>query len=274
MKRLFLLPVLVLFLGAQSQPPPRAIKLRNNPALTVADPGQWSTVQNGIEFRKISLERNDPGYAIELKLARLDPELFAARVLYGVQHNLGVTDVKTLAEKTQAVAAINANYFDPEGRPLAFLKTAAKAVNRRVAQAAIYSGVFGVKDGKPFIKTRNEFSPDQADEGIQSGPLLLRGGRNQTINGVPNRLSRRAVIALDKQQRVIIAVTDNVLGGLSWSELQELFSSSRWQLDVADLLALDGGGSAQMFLNVGSFEEFVPGASEVPVAIGFFPRSR
>jgi hypothetical protein len=36
---------------------------------------------------------------------------------------------------------------------------------------------------------------------------------------------------------------------------------------------LDGGGSTQLQVKTASFEEYVPGTAEVPVAIGFFPKS-
>jgi len=69
------------------------------------------------------------------------------------------------------------------------------------------------------------------------------------------------------------AATDAVLGGLSFVELQELFSNPKWQLDTPELLNLDGGGSAQLYFRLGRLEESVPGTSEVPVAIGFFAKA-
>jgi hypothetical protein len=63
-----------------------------------------------------------------------------------------------------------------------------------------------------------------------------------------------------------------LFGGLYWPELQELFSAAPWQIQVADLLNLDGGGSAQLYVKAGKFEELVTGTAEVPVAIGFFNR--
>jgi len=72
---------------------------------------------------------------------------------------------------------------------------------------------------------------------------------------------------------LVIAVADSLLGGLYWPELQEIFSAAPWQIQVTDLLNLDGGGSAQLYAKAGKFEELVAGTSEVPVAIGFFNRA-
>jgi hypothetical protein len=54
--------------------------------------------------------------------------------------------------------------------------------------------------------------------------------------------------------------------------LQELFTAPQWQLEAEDLLALDGGASAQLYVKSGPYEELIPGTSDVPVAIGFFTK--
>jgi exopolysaccharide biosynthesis protein len=82
------------------------------------------------------------------------------------------------------------------------------------------------------------------------------------------------LIGTDKDHRLFIAVTDKLLGGLSWPELQELFTAPQWQLQAQDLLALDGGASAQLYLKSGKYEEMIPGTAEVPVAIGFFAKAQ
>jgi len=234
--------------------------------------GPWKTVQKGVDSRKIALERSHPAYMLDLKLFRFDTRVIVPRVIYSAEHNLKVADVKTLAQRAGAIAAINGNYYDPDGKPLAFLKTAAHTVNPRVSSAAIYSGIFGVKDRQPFIAHRNNFLPAHADEGIQTGPLLLLGGGAQAVTGVSSRPSRRALIGIDREQRLLIAVTDTLLGGLTWTELHELFTAPQWRLQAHDLLALDGGGSAQIYIKSGKHEEMVPGTAEVPVAIGFFSK--
>jgi uncharacterized protein YigE (DUF2233 family) len=250
-----------------------ATKLKNNPTLAVTDAGGWKVIQKGIEFRKMSLERSEPSHSVELKLLRFDTRLIVPRVLRSAQFQLKGANAKTFVEKSGALAAINGSYFDTDGKPLAFLKIANQAINGRIAKNALYTGVFSVKDQQPSIARRDDFLAEQADEGLQSGPLLLFHGTLQTITGVPSRASRRALIGIDAEQRLIIAVADSLLGGLHWPELQEIFSATPWQIQVADLLNLDGGGSAQLYIKAGKFEEMIAGTSEVPVAIGFFNRT-
>lgn len=247
------------------------IKLRSN--LVVQNAGTWKTVDPGIEYRNVVLERSEPNYSVEFKLIRFDMRQIAPRILHSADMRLKGGDAKTLAQRSGAVAAINANYFDEKGRPLAFLKTATGEVNRNIAKSALYTGFFGVRDAIPFIVHRNDFQSPGVEEALQSGPLLLQRGANAEINSGLGRVSRRAVIGVDRSQKLIIGVTDTVLGGLSFSELQELFSTPNIQLDVSELLNLDGGGSAQLYLKTRRLEEFVAGTSEVPVVIGFFRRA-
>jgi len=240
--------------------------------LAVAEFGGWRTIQKGIEFRKIVLERSESNYQVELKLVRFDPRAIAPRILHGRDLQLNGASSKTFAEKSGAIAAINANYFDEKGRALAYLKTAEKEINRGVSKHALYTGVFGLRDGLPFVTHRDEFNPSQASEALQSGPLLLNRGAPVEIMRGLGRYARRAVIGIDRDGRLIVAVTDAVLGGLSFAELQDLFANSKAQLDTPDLLNLDGGGSAQLYLKAGKFEEWIVGTTQVPVAIGFFAR--
>jgi len=244
-----------------------------SPTLSVIDPGAWKSVQKGVEFRKIALERSEPAYRVDLKLLRFDSQWFAPRVLRSAQFQLNGANVMTLAERSGALAAINANYFDIDGRPLAFLKSGGQAFNPRVSKSSLYTGVFGVKEQRPFIAHRDDFLAEQADEAAQAGPLLLLRGAPQAVTAIPARAQRRALIGIDGAQRVVIAVTDTLIGGLYWTELQEIFLAGRWQVQTPELLNLDGGGSAQLYIKTGNFEDFVSGTTEVPVAIGFFAKS-
>jgi uncharacterized protein YigE (DUF2233 family) len=254
-----------------AQAPSRAAKV--SPTLTVRSAGSWKPVESGVEYRTIALERSEPAYSLELKLIRFDPRRITPRIISSSDYQLKSGDAKTLAQRSGAIATINANYFDEKGKPLALLKTAGREINRSVSRHALYTGVFAVRDSMPFITHRDDFQSAQAQEALQSGPLLLNHGAVVQKMPGPGRYSRRAVIGVDKQQRVIIGVTDIILGGLSFTELQDLFSSPQWQLETTDLLNLDGGGSAQLYLKTRALEEFVSGTSEVPVMIGFFKKA-
>ncbi len=248
----------------------KATKLKDSPRLTVSAAGSWRTVHKGVEYRKIAMERSDPAQLVELTVVRFDSRWITPRILSSNQYRLGGANVRVLAEKSGAIAAINANYFDEKGRALGFLKTSGKEFNRSVSKSALFTGIFGFRNGASFITHRDDFRPEQADEALQTGPLLLYRGSFEPVTRGVDRYSRRAVIGLDREQRIVIAVTDGLFAGLNWPELQELFSDPQWKLQTPDLLNLDGGGSAQLHLKTPQLQETVPGTAEVPVAIGFF----
>ncbi|MEX0805258.1 MAG: phosphodiester glycosidase family protein [Candidatus Binatia bacterium] len=255
-----------------AQAPVGAAKPEVSATLSVRNAGTWKSLDSGIEYRTITLERSEPSYSLDFKLIRFDTRQVSPRIISSSQFQLKSGDAQTLAERSGAIAAINANYFDEKGKPLAFLKSAAQDINRSLSKHALYTGVFGVRDSIPFITHRNDFRPAEAQEALQSGPLLLNHG--EIVQAMPGlgRYSRRAVIGVDKQQSLIIGVTDTLLGGLSFAELQELFSNPRWQLQTPDLLNLDGGGSAQLYIKTRTLKEFISGTTEVPVVIGFFKK--
>ncbi|HXG49800.1 MAG TPA: phosphodiester glycosidase family protein [candidate division Zixibacteria bacterium] len=241
--------------------------------LRVLNGGSWKPVEKGVEVRALLLERLDPRYSFELKLVRLDPRWVAPRLIHSSRYQLKGADVKTLAEKSGALAAVNGSYFDENGRALGFLKTGGREINPAVSRSALLTGIFGVREGAPFIVHRDEFQPEGTEEAMQSGPLLLSRGRVLEPARGWGRASRRAVIGVDEEQRLIVGVTDVLLGGAYWGELQEIFSEKRWELKTIDLLNLDGGGSAQLYLKARGLESFVRGVAEIPVAIGFFARN-
>lgn len=250
------------------------IPLKASPALSATEFGSWKKIQNGLELRKITLERSQPRQVVSLRLVRFDTHWVTPHIVYSPRYNLKGADVKTLAEKSGALAAINGNYFDEKGKPLGFLKALAQKLNSQISPSSLFTGIFGIKDQQPFIVHRDHFDPQQTDEGLQAGPLLLHGGQAIPVTRGAEKQSRRALIAVDRSQKWIVAVADSVLGGLNWVEIQELFAAEPWQINAVELLNLDGGGSAQLYIRSAQTEEYIPGSADVPVAVGFFVKGR
>jgi len=269
---IFLPASLLIFAAAliSSQGMTAAVKREVSATLTLQASGKWKSIHKGIEFRKISLDRSEPNYSVDLKLLRFDTRWVLPRVVRSAQYQLKGSDVRNLTALSGALAMINANYFDEKGRALGFLKAGAQVINGRVSKSSLLTGIFGINEDGPFIQHRDRFQPARAEEAVQTGPLLLNQGKALEITRGQGRQSRRAFIGIDKNQRVIVGVTDAIFGGLAWVELQELFSNPQWQLETPNLLNLDGGGSAQLYIKTKGLEEFVAGTSEVPVALGFF----
>ena len=242
-------------------------------SLAIKNSGHWKSIQRGLEFRKMTLERSGLTDSVDLKLLRFDTRWIFPRVIRSAQYQLPASDVKNLAAHSGAIAMINANYFDEKGRPLGFLKVGTQVINRHISKSSLFTGIFGIDENGPFIRHRDDFQPDRAEEAIQCGPLLLSGGTSLEITRGQGRYSRRALVGIDKDRRVIVGITDAIFGGLAWDELQHLFSTPAWKLETLDLLNLDGGGSAQLYVKTRGFEDFVAGTSDVPVGLGFFAKT-
>ncbi|HWP60156.1 MAG TPA: phosphodiester glycosidase family protein [Candidatus Acidoferrales bacterium] len=250
--------------------PPR--QFGTSSGLSVARPGTWEATQRGVEVRTATLQRSEPAQTIDLKLVRLDQRWWSPRVLYGDELGLKAADVKTFATLSGAVVAVNASYFDEHGRPLGFLKTTRSRPHTNISKSSLFTGVFGVRNSVAFIAHRDELELDDGLEAVQAGPLLLRNGAPLTVTRGAGRQSRRSVVGLDKDRKIIVGVTDNFVGGLTWTELQQLFDPRAGVIPAIELLNLDGGGSSQLYIKGAPSEYHVPGATPVPVALGFFAK--
>jgi hypothetical protein len=147
----FFLLLTLLPLSVQTDLTYSSSSLNSSPGLVVHEGAGWKLLQKGIEYRTLALERKEPSYAFELKLLRFDPQRVIPRIVSGSHYGIKGAAVKTLAEKSRAIAAINANYFDENGKPLGFLKVRGTEINRSVSKSSLFTGVFGIRNLAPFI---------------------------------------------------------------------------------------------------------------------------
>ena len=64
------------------------------------------------------------------------------------------------------------------------------------------------------------------------------------------RATRRTVVGLDVQGRLVVLVSENETRGISWCELQEylVLPESKGGLGIRDAMNLDGGSSSQLWV--------------------------
>ena len=176
------------------------------------------------------------------------------------------TKTSEMAQKHDAVAAINGSFFDMDQHfPVCYLRidsvelgenTPGKdTVNRKYYQ---YGTLCLSHDSVFILKTD---SPRHWEEALPypdimtAGPLLIWHDTLQYMRDdrtfVTNRHNRTAVGIRD-DGTVLLLVADGrhkQAEGLSLTELQQIF---RW-LGCRDALNLDGGGSTTLFLNIGDY---------------------
>jgi exopolysaccharide biosynthesis protein len=238
--------------------------------LIIIKDDEWRNIDEGVDFKSIKLKRNDSGLDIIIKLLRIDLKLIKARVLYSKNSGTNFQGVKDIVEKGDAIAAINGSFFDVNGNPLGLLIADGRVINNRVATHSIYSGIFYVKDDKPYIVKRGDFQSDGVAQAIQVGPILIADGKD--IEGFKDihSVHYRSGIAIDNSGRAIIYATDTNYKGVSLHEVRQIMRLP--DISCISVLNLDGGGSTQMYISTPSFSDYIEGNTDIPVAIGFYRR--
>jgi len=230
--------------------------------LTVVDRGSWSELEPGLELHRIDVTHPRNLSGVSLVAVRIDPAHYSFRVVTEPDRPAHVADA---GPRLGAAAAIDGGYFDARGQPLGLLISDGESVAGQLATAS-GRGVFGVRDGVPFVAGAEGLALDGVTQALQTTPVLVRDGVEVEGFDEPWRVDRRAGVCVDAEGRVLFAVTETVLNGLSFSEMAHLMARSvdRGGLGCQDAMALDGGTSAQLWID-GHEEASVRGFADVPV---------
>jgi exopolysaccharide biosynthesis protein len=93
--------------------------------------------------------------------------------------------LRELIETRGGLAGINGGYFEANLDPIGLLISNGRVVHK-FQKAKILSGIFYVKNGRPFlVRTRESMGTEGIQEAIQCGPFLVDGGR--AVSGLDNR---------------------------------------------------------------------------------------
>jgi exopolysaccharide biosynthesis protein len=85
--------------------------------------------------------------------------------------------LRELIETRGGLAGINGGYFEANLDPIGLLVSNGRVVHK-FQKAKILSGIFYVKNGRPFLVRTGEFRGTEGiQEAIQCGPFLVDGGR-------------------------------------------------------------------------------------------------
>ena len=227
----------------------------------------WQTIGEGVDILTLTADSENIPAGTNLFFIRFHCDKIQTFVL----HDKGLSTAQRIAEDTKALAVINASFFSPEGKPIGLVMQEGKVTNKLPTRGMLDSGIFCIKNGWPMIFHRNYFQPSGITEAIQSFPRLVCNGKPVAEVTDNDKRRRRSGIALDSEGRIIIFITDTNLGGVSFKEIQKILLKPK--LNVRAALALDGGGSSQLYLKYKNYNKVVYGLAEVPVFIGFFPGS-
>ena len=241
-------------------------------SLTLITPGAhasadspWQKIDEGLEFREAKIDSQPYQTLIKLKVLRVGLEKFQVRVLDTRVHGVGWMDIRALAKKTGALAAINGGFFTPEYRPLGLMIMDGKEIHP--LRKADW-GVFYVQDNQARIIHTTEFQNNRnITQALQVGPRLVVNGRELQMK---KQVARRSAVGVTKKNQVILLNTDDT--EVYAQDLARIFHlpESEGGLECRDAMVLDGGPSAQMYAEYKALKIDIPGGWGVPNGIGVF----
>ena len=206
-------------------------------AESVCDVG-WREVEPGLRERSLCAGSDATLHQVEVDPTRWT--LDAARV--------APNTAPAVARDSGATFAINANFFDPSGRPLGVIVSGGALLQR--PHPVSWQSIFYVtSDGKAAIVLPERWAAvrDDAVMAVQAGPRLVADGRGTgATRGNP---SLRSGVCLTADDRVIFFVTTmSRLYDVDEMTALAALAEDRGGLGCQDAMLFDGGPSAQMYL--------------------------
>lgn len=237
----------------------------------------WFSLAPDLDVKEISI-KSHPIFGSNLLFIRTKLKDYQVKVIRAQEYGEKRLDIKQLALKSNAVLAINANFFDENGKALGLVINRGRVFNRLHAGGKTLTGIFQATRKNIKISGRNNIEYHSILEAVQAGPrLLINGLIPETKNSFQN--SKRSGICIDKKGRLIIFVTTETFSGITLDILQKVLVSS--EIECVNALNFDGGGSSQFFisnkipnLNGRIESRYIPGNDKIPVAVGLFAKTQ
>lgn len=228
----------------------------------------WVTLAPGIRYRAVSFNARS-GEQMRVYQVSLDPKIADLAVTKPDEPSA----VAVIGEQTNALAAVNASYFDEDRRPLGYLKCNGRVINGSVASGAAFTGVFTMKGRVPRIVARAAFDGHAVDTALQAGPRLVADGA-PTAGLRETRSFRQSGVAVTRAGHIVIYATDGSYRGVTWQEMQALLTGpvDKGGLDARDVLNLDGGSSSQIYVRAPSGRITTGFPTPVPVVLAVHRR--
>ncbi|MBM4369635.1 MAG: phosphodiester glycosidase family protein [Deltaproteobacteria bacterium] len=250
---------------------PLSLRLRRHwgPSDVVIEP-RYTAVAEGLDIAEITMLRPPDPRGVEVVVARIDPAHWQFRA-WG-RDDWSRAPVAALAEEAGLSLAVNGPYFAEDG-PLGLVVSDGVVRNRQSPRRASHFLVEKA-GGRPRILNQKKARLGPLDQGIQGFPSIMSGGKTFTylrtggLGVDADAVARRTAACIDRDDRVILLVTDDWTAGLSLADLATLLGG----LGCIDAMAFDGGGSTAMSMSVGEYRRDVGGFDAVPVVVGIAPR--
>lgn len=227
----------------------------------------WKKVDEGFEVRSIHLQGQPFQVPFKVRALRLEITQFPVRVIDCRDFGSNRLEIKAMVQKSQALGAVNGGFFLPNYRPLGLLIVDGRETSP--LRKADW-GIFMIQDQVPKILHTKDFFPDKnISQAVQVGPRLVVSGRELTMK---RQIARRSAIGITYKNQVVLVNTEETEAYAQ--DLARIFwlSEDEGGLGCRDAMSLDGGPSAQMFVEYKSIKIDIPGGWGVPNGLGIFKK--
>ncbi|NDC36649.1 MAG: phosphodiester glycosidase family protein [Proteobacteria bacterium] len=255
-----------------------AASLVATPTYLRADPRQmrWEQITEDLELAQVTIPVSSL-LSSELLFIRSSLRRYRVGIIQATEFGWRRNTVAAMGKASKATAAINANFFDEQGRALGLVISRGILIQGVHKGGGTLSGIFQAGPLGLKIMSRADFTPIGVSDAIQAGPRLVHESAKITGIREPSTFSRRSGVCIDRQGRLLLFAVSSGLLGISLEQLQnELL---RPEIGCVEALNLDGGGSTQLWVNgaltgaPSGFEEiFIQASDSVPVALALFQK--
>ena len=220
----------------------------------------WNRVANGVEVRNEDW-KDAAGDDDTITIVRLDTHKIKVSVGYQPGQPMSMSD---WTQQEHPLAIINGGFFDQQFYATALVVSYGKVFGQS------YSGFGGMLsvDSRGSLSLRSlheqpyNSNSEQLEQATQSAPMLMLGGKRTQFSADASQ-TRRSVVAMDKQGRLLFLVSPNPI--FSLDELADQLVSSDLSIKVA--LNLDGGSSTGLYVKGGSSQVSVDSLAKLPLVI-------
>lgn len=219
----------------------------------------WQDFKPGLSYKKLSVQLGDK--AADLHVFRVNPAKFSIKPVFNGSSN---RTAKQMLDKTGALAVINANFFDTNGRVLGYVRQDKKLLHPK--KNVSWWSILCIKKNRARIIHTAEHREGMCDQAVQAGPRLLVNGKTPPLK---NETSRKTAVAVNKRGEVFLVVSRQAV---PVQKLAAYLAAPEGEggLDCLHALNLDGGSSSQVYAKIGEFELDVANYIKVPVGLGVF----
>ena len=220
----------------------------------------WNKAATGVEVRNEDWKNAD-GDDDTVTIVRFDTHKVKVSVSYQPGQPMSMND---WMQQEHPLAIINGGYFDQQ-----FNATALVVSNGRIFGQSYtgFGGMLSVNSlGSLSLRSLHQqpYNPnsERLEQATQSAPMLMLDGKRTQFSADASQ-TRRSVVAIDKQGRLLFIVSPNPISSLD--ELADQLVSSDLSIETA--LNLDGGSSTGLYVKGGSSQVTIDSFAKLPLVI-------